>query len=94
MEINAINPTSLAAASASLREPSPDWMLQQRELIQAVKAVNASEMLENEGELTFAMDRKTKQTVMRIVDKQTGEVIRQLPPESVLKMAAELRRRR
>jgi uncharacterized FlaG/YvyC family protein len=32
--------------------------------------------------------------VMRIVDRQTGEVIRQLPPESVLNMAAELKKRR
>jgi flagellar protein FlaG len=94
MEISSVNPTSLAAASAAVREPSSDWLAQQRELIQAVKAINASEMFENQGELTFVLDRKTKQTVMRIVDRQTGEVIRQLPPESVLNMAAELKKRR
>jgi flagellar protein FlaG len=93
MEISAVNTTSLAAASTFVPEPSPDWKAQQRELITAVKAVNASELMDQQSELTFVVDRKTKQMVMRIVDRETGEVLRQLPPESVLRMAAELKGR-
>jgi uncharacterized FlaG/YvyC family protein len=65
---------------------------EQRTLIQAVKAVNASEMLGQDNELTFVLDRNTRRAVVRIVNKQTGEVVQQIPAEYVLRMAEELKR--
>lgn len=58
-------------------------------LIQAVKAVNEAQVFGQNSELTFAIDRQTRRTVMKIVDKETQEVIRQIPQEYVLRLAEE-----
>jgi flagellar protein FlaG len=60
-----------------------------RELIRAVKKVNESAFLGNENELTFVLDRETKKPLVRIVDRETKELIRQIPPEYVLRLASE-----
>jgi uncharacterized FlaG/YvyC family protein len=62
----------------------------QRSLIQAVKAVNGAELFGSRNELTFVFDRATNRTLVRIVDRETHEVVDQIPPESVLKMAEEI----
>ena len=48
-------------------------------------------MLENsQRSLQFKMDDSTSQVVMSIVDKKTGEVIRQVPSEEVLALAKRM----
>ena len=64
-----------------------------RELIQAVKAVNGAELLGSNSELTFLVDRLTQRPIIRLVDRETRDVIRQIPPEYVLRLAAEIGRR-
>ena len=61
-----------------------------REVVQAVKAINAAEMFGSDNELTFLMDRMTQRPVIRLVDRETKDVIRQIPPEYVLRMAQDL----
>jgi flagellar protein FlaG len=60
-----------------------------QELIQAIKAVNAAELLGSNNELTFRVDRLTQRPVIRLVNKETGNVIRQIPPEYLLRMAKD-----
>jgi uncharacterized FlaG/YvyC family protein len=36
------------------------------------------------------MDRHTQRPVIRLVDRETKDVIRQIPPEHVLRLAEEL----
>jgi flagellar protein FlaG len=67
-----------------------DKLSEHRELIQAVKALNAAELFGQNQELTFAVDRETRRPVVRIVDRKTNEVIRQIPPELVLRLAQDL----
>ncbi len=62
-----------------------------REIIQAVRAVQESGAMGEENELTFQLDRRTQRVVLRIVNRKTREVVRQVPPEYVLRMAEELR---
>lgn len=76
--------------AASLLAPAQK-LPQQRELIQAVKAVNVAELFGQNSELTFVLDRETNRPLVRLIDRTTNEVIRQIPPEYVLRMAAELR---
>ena len=64
---------------------------QHHELIRAVKAVNVAELFGQNSELTFVLDRETSRPLVRLIDRTTREVIRQIPPEYVLRMAAELR---
>ena len=44
-----------------------------RALIQAVRAVNAAELFGSENELSFAFDRKTRQAIVRIVDRKVDK---------------------
>jgi flagellar protein FlaG len=62
----------------------------QRELIQAVRALNKAELFGQQNELTFTFDRQSRRPLLRIVDRETKEVIRQIPPESVLRMSEQL----
>jgi flagellar protein FlaG len=64
---------------------------EQRELIQAVKALNAAELFGDKNEVTFVLDRETHRAVVRIVDRATNQVIRQVPAEYALRMAEDLK---
>ncbi len=78
----------LAATSPVL---PPEKLAERRELIQAVKALNAADLFGQESELLFQMDRESHRFVIRMVDRRTGEVVEQVPPEYVLRLARELR---
>lgn len=89
MELSSINNlTAVAGAPADTRTPAPAAS-EQRALIQAVRAVNSAELFGQDKELTFVMDRQTRKAVVRIVNRDTREVIRQIPAEYVLRMAEE-----
>jgi len=77
-------PDAFDAASVEKRTP------EQRGLIQAVAKVNKSGLLGKEWELTFLMDRDTGRPLIRVVDRQTREVVQQIPPEYVLNVAKTL----
>ena len=65
---------------------------QRRELIQAIKAVNTASLFGQENELTYVLDRNTRRAVARLVNRETHEVVQQIPDEYVLRLAEELRR--
>jgi flagellar protein FlaG len=62
-----------------------------REVIQAVRAVNASGKLGDRNELTFSLDRRTRRPVITIVNRDTNEVVDQIPSEQVLRLADDLK---
>jgi hypothetical protein len=62
-----------------------------REVIQAVRAVNASGNLGEDRELVFSLDRQTRRPVIKIVNRNTSEVIRQIPNERVLQLAQDIK---
>jgi len=61
-----------------------------RELARAVRALNENAVFGPGSELQFAVDRETGRGLIRIVDRVTNEVLRQIPPEELLRLAAEL----
>ncbi len=63
---------------------------QQREVIRAVRALNGSEMFGHENELQFQMNREVHRMVIQVVNRQTREVVSQIPPEYLLRLAADL----
>ena len=65
---------------------------EQRTLIQAVKAVSEASLFGQDNELTFVLDRTTRRALVRIVNRETREVVDQIPNEYVLRMAEELKR--
>jgi uncharacterized FlaG/YvyC family protein len=62
----------------------------QREVFAAAKSINASGYL-GQNQIVFVMERGTNRAIMRIVDRETNEVVLQLPPEYVLQLAQELK---
>jgi flagellar protein FlaG len=77
-------PAAFDAASVEKRTP------EQRGLIEAVAKVNQSGLLGDERELTFLIDRDTGRPLIRVVNRQTGEIVQQIPPEYVLNVAKTL----
>lgn len=67
------------------RQPRED----QKALIKAVGAVNAAELFGQENEVTYVVDRAAQIAVVRVINKQTGEVVDQIPTEQLLKLAEE-----
>jgi uncharacterized FlaG/YvyC family protein len=76
-----VQPLAVAAPVAPVEKPA-----EHREIIQAVKALNATEMFGQENELVFQMDRQVHKMVIRVVNRKTQEVISQIPPEYVLRL--------
>ena len=90
MDTTSVN-NSLPAAQAA-QQQAPPATPQQRELIQAVKALDITQLFGRDKEVTFVMDRASKRAVVRIVDRSTGDVLQQIPAEFVLRMAEEQKR--
>lgn len=91
MDISRLNdlPATFTAPVAA----GPEQSAEQKNLVQAVKAVNKTELMGEDSELTFQMDRQTRRTVVRLVNRETKEVIRQIPSEYVLRLAEDLIRK-
>jgi uncharacterized FlaG/YvyC family protein len=91
MDLTAIN-----RSAAGVHAPAPvtnmDKVAEKREVVQAVKAVNGTEMFGSENELSFQKDPETKRFVVRVVNRKTREVISQLPEEYVLRLAEDMKK--
>ena len=88
MEISAIPPNANSTAQAPY--VSPQEAAQRRQLHSAIKAVNSSDALGERNELVFVLNPGSHQAIVRLVDRQTGEVLLQLPPEYVVRLAEDL----
>lgn len=92
MSITSINPiTTPIVALAEAAVPKQEAQ-ERRNLIKAVKEVNSSGLAGQDQELSFIFDRDTQKPIVRIVDRETREVLQQIPAEYVLRMAEKLTR--
>ena len=68
---------SIAAVDPNFNNSKDSIQIQteNREIIQAVRAVNASVKLGDNNELTFSLDRQTRRPVIKIVNRKTNEVV-------------------
>lgn len=90
---------SEAAAKAGAGEDAPQVAsakvaeyaeVQQKELEQAVTKMNDFIQMESR-DLHFSIDDDSGHTVVRVLDRGTGETIRQIPNEDFLEMARHAR---
>jgi uncharacterized FlaG/YvyC family protein len=91
MEITAIDRSAAHAASVTVAPVPVDQVAENREIVRAVKALNGTEMFGQENQLTFRRDPETQRMVIRVVNRQTEEVVTQIPAEYVLRLAADLK---
>jgi uncharacterized FlaG/YvyC family protein len=80
-------PQTAAPSYVSL---SAEQQAQNLELVRAVHAVNAAELYGEDSELTFALDRRSRRTVVRLVHRKTKQFIREIPADHVLALAESL----
>jgi len=90
MDIASVNRVT-QPAPASVPAIPADVASENREVVQAVKALNGSQMFGDENQLTFQRDSQTQRMVVRVVNRKTNEVVSQIPPEYVLRLAADLK---
>jgi flagellar protein FlaG len=88
MDISAIQ-TDAYSLSQATRSASAE-VAQRRQVIQAARTVNESGVM-GQNQLVFLVDRQTHRPIIRVEDRETHEVVMQLPPEYVLRLADELR---
>ena len=88
MNISSSNPSAPLIVPSVAIVP-PEEAAQRRQLVQAAKSVNASGTL-GQNQLVFAVDPTTHHVVMRVENRDTGEVVLQVPPEDVMQMAEDL----
>jgi uncharacterized FlaG/YvyC family protein len=93
MDLTAIN-----RSDTGIHAPTPvetlDKAAEKREVVQAVKAVNGTEMFGSENVLRFQKDQETNRFVVRVINRKTGEVLSQVPEEYVLRLAEDLKKQR
>ena len=78
------NPNQL---STNFKEANP--VITQSEVENQVNGLN--QLLEQMGQsITFGVDQNTNSTVVKVVDKNTNELIRQFPSEDALKLMKNL----
>ena len=85
------SPAAAAVAKPEIKAPvnadiqyDPSQM--RRNLEEAIKRLN-DQLQQNNRNLSFSMDQTTKSLVIVVKNTQTGEVVRQIPEESVLRVA-------
>ena len=81
VQLSNLDPNLLSAA----RQADPKLVQQ------AVSTVNNSNVFGDGNEITFSVDPTTNRLLVRLVDSNTHEVLRQIPTEYVLRLARQLR---
>jgi flagellar protein FlaG len=61
-----------------------------KEIRQAVEQVRKQVEAKAPNELSFSIDQETGRSVVRIVDRKSGEVIRQIPAQEMLDIAKSI----
>jgi len=77
---------------ASASPPVPAGQaVQRRQITQAVAAINQSGAL-GQDQLVFLVDSATHRPIIRVENRETHDVVLQIPPEYVLRLAEDLRK--
>lgn len=84
-------PAALSVPKVELQAPekpalSVDEAEQRRNVEEAIQRLN-DQMRRNGRDLAFAIDRKVDRTIITVRHAQTGEVVRQIPDDAVLRVA-------
>lgn len=83
-------PPAAGAKPIRIDPPKPeDAVPAKEELAQALKSINAALQDRSPG-LEFSIDRDSDRSVVKVVDKDTQEVIRQMPSREAIEIAKAL----
>ena len=77
------------AAAVKETEPLIDPQKMRQTLEEAIERLN-DQVAQNARELGFSIDEATDRLVIKVTNKETGELVRQIPAEAVLQIADSL----
>ncbi|HOO11715.1 MAG TPA: flagellar protein FlaG [Bacillota bacterium] len=79
-----------AAADSMLRDTRQSSMsISERQLIEAIE--NANKALRGaDKRFEFSIHEGTKEIMVKVINEETGEIIREIPPEKILDMVAKM----
>lgn len=87
--------TQASAAAADVvpvtQEPAKASKASSAELQQAIDVINQAVALEQRS-LSFSIDDESGRSVIKVVDFETDELIKQIPSEELLKVAQDIKR--
>ena len=63
-----------------------------RDVPAVVRGINGFVSQVSATQVTFDVDAETGRHVVRVLNKETGDVIRQLPPEALLNLVAKMKK--
>ena len=94
MELNSISLANLyqLTTQAPPNTLTPQERAEQSRLIHAVQSVNQSGVFGSSEELVFSMDQSSGRPVVRLINRETREVVRQIPPEYLLRLSEDPQR--
>lgn len=86
------NPPETTKPQASVSEQAPPVAEPSREEVDA--AVESANQAPNVSahNLKFRVDQQSERIVIKVVDKETGETVREIPPEEMLAIAESIER--
>lgn len=92
MEVGKITHLAAPAASTLTHALSPQQRAEQDQLIKSVSAVNEAKVFGESTELTFSFDRRSNKLILQLVDRETKEIVRQIPPEFLRRLADDVKK--
>lgn len=84
----------VAAETQSMARPREAWVeprVEAADVENAVSDLNAAFKYVNER-LEFSVHEETNRIMVKVYDKDTDEVLREIPPEQILDMVAEMQK--
>ncbi len=82
--------TPVLSATQSEPKPAQQQKVTESSIRSMVKELNAAVKMFNTN-LSFSVDKDTGKTVIKVIDTETKEIIRQIPPEDALRVAAHIK---
>ena len=86
-----LSPQQQAAVAAISEKPklSIDLAAMQKRLDQAIEHLN-EQLQSSQTNLGFSIDSETDIVVVKVTNKETGELVRQIPAEAVVRLAGKM----
>ncbi|MCX6621071.1 MAG: flagellar protein FlaG [Acidobacteria bacterium] len=85
MEITRIERAGYTSSAAS----DTEQLTEQRRVAAAVRQLNGAGIFGTINALTFARDTESHRLVVRIINRETREIVQELPPEYILRMSQQ-----
>src|ERR1035438_10510600 len=91
-----IGPLARASMSAAVRaaDPAQESLWLTRQVVAAIHRLNRPELLDRGRELKLRRRAAGQSPIVDLVDRETGEILDELPPEAVMRMMAAMEKDR